>query len=246
MNCIGKNARLRRLCSGSGNFAEPPLQPIVPSPLDYGYRNRITVHVEDGVVGFFRRDVHRLIDIERCPISAPAVNDELAVLRARRPRDGHYTLRAHSGPRVFSQTNDAVAEKLAEAVERAHSAGPERFSSTLIAAPDFSQSDWRANFLASLGSTGTSTQSPLRKQTATANESYFAGDLAAQLENQLSVAEPRLTTVIVDPPATGLSAEVRDDSARPSGRDIALRLLQPAHAGARSGRLVRRLSRLRA
>ena len=52
-----------------GKFRKPPLRPIVPSPLEYEYRNRITVHVENGVVGFFRHDAHRLIDIERCPIA---------------------------------------------------------------------------------------------------------------------------------------------------------------------------------
>ncbi|HEY1583995.1 MAG TPA: TRAM domain-containing protein, partial [Chthoniobacterales bacterium] len=91
---------LRRI----GKFADPPLRPIVPSPRDYEYRNRITVHVENGVVGFFRHDAHRLIDVARCPIAAPEVNEALAALRARRPRDGHYTLRAGGGPRVFSQT----------------------------------------------------------------------------------------------------------------------------------------------
>ena len=92
------------------------MRPIIPSPLPYGYRNRITVHAQDNVVGFYRRDVHQLMDIERCPIAAPEVNDALAQLRAGRVRDGHYTLRAHSGPRVFAQTNDEVAEALADLI----------------------------------------------------------------------------------------------------------------------------------
>ena len=95
-------------------LAEPPMQSIVPSPLPYAYRNRITVHVQDEVVGFYRRDVHQLMDIAACPISMPAVNEALAQLRATRPGDGHYSLRAHSGPRVFAQTNDAVADAMAD------------------------------------------------------------------------------------------------------------------------------------
>ena len=57
-----------------GKLSEPPMRPIVPSPLPYAYRNRITVHAEDGVVGFYRRDEHRLMDVERCPIAMPEVN----------------------------------------------------------------------------------------------------------------------------------------------------------------------------
>jgi 23S rRNA (uracil1939-C5)-methyltransferase len=90
-----------------GKFREPPIRPIVPSPHDYEYRNRITVHIEQGVIGFFRHDGHRLIDVERCAIAAPEANEQLTALRARHPRDGPYTLRAQTGPRVFSQTNDA-------------------------------------------------------------------------------------------------------------------------------------------
>ena len=83
-----------------GRIAEPPMRPMIPSPLPYAYRNRITVHAEDNVVGFYRRDVHQLMDIACCPIAMPEVNDALAHLRASRARDGHYTLRAHSGLRA--------------------------------------------------------------------------------------------------------------------------------------------------
>ena len=81
------------------------------------YRNRITVHALDGVIGFFRRDSHRLIDIERCPISREEVNRVLAELREQKHvRDGHYTLRSASEPRVFSQVNDEVAQALRDLI----------------------------------------------------------------------------------------------------------------------------------
>src|SRR5215469_9968287 len=87
-----------------GKLKDVPMRPIVPSPTQYVYRNRITVHALDGVIGFFRRDSHRLIDVERCPISRDEVNRALAALREQKQlRDGHYTLRAASQPRVFSQ-----------------------------------------------------------------------------------------------------------------------------------------------
>src|SRR5213594_242225 len=101
-----------------GKLKDVPMRPIIASPKQYGYRNRITVHAHDGVIGFFRRDSHRLIDIERCPISRDEVNHALGELRAQKyVRDGHYTLRASSRPRVFSQTNDAVASALRDLVD---------------------------------------------------------------------------------------------------------------------------------
>src|SRR5262249_4762872 len=103
---------LRRI----GKLKDVPIRPIVPSPRDYAYRNRITVHAENGAVGYFQRDSHRLIDIEHCPIAMDDVNRELADLRSHEVPDGHYTLRARSGPRVFSQTNDDVANALRDVI----------------------------------------------------------------------------------------------------------------------------------
>src|SRR5215471_4076021 len=104
---------LRRI----GKLKEIPLRPIIPSPKNYAYRNRITVHAEDGVIGFFRRDSHHLIDIEQCPISRDEVNLALAeLLLQKHVRDGHYTLRASSERRVFSQVNDDVGQTLRDLI----------------------------------------------------------------------------------------------------------------------------------
>src|SRR5262249_45370529 len=45
---------------------------------------------------------------------------------------------------------------------------------------------------------------------ATLAETYLAGDLATLLREQLLSADLRLTTVILDPPAEGLSDQVRE------------------------------------
>src|SRR5207244_11999473 len=103
---------------GIGALREPPIRPFIPSPIEYEYRNRITVHVRDGVIGFFRRESNKLLDIEGCPIASSEVNAQLVELRGSRPRDGHYTLRAGAGLRVFTQANDAVATAMLDLVDR--------------------------------------------------------------------------------------------------------------------------------
>jgi tRNA/tmRNA/rRNA uracil-C5-methylase (TrmA/RlmC/RlmD family) len=204
-----KSRQVRQALERIGKFREPPVRPIVPSPRDYEYRNRITVHAENGIVGFFQRDGHRLIDIERCPIAAPQVNAELAALRTRQPRDGHYTLRANEGPRVFSQTNDAVATHLADALSDLippHQSllidaycGAGFFAKRLLA--KFSRAvglDWDIHAIAAAAAN------------ATPAETYLAGEIAVHLGEQLMRAEAKSTTVIVDPPATGLGADARE------------------------------------
>ncbi|HMJ05088.1 MAG TPA: TRAM domain-containing protein [Chthoniobacterales bacterium] len=195
---------LRRIA----RLAEVPMQPIVPSPVAYAYRNRITVHALDGVVGYFRREAHQLIDVEQCPIAAPAVNRALAELRARRPRDGHYTLRAHEGPRVFAQTNDAVAEALARHVVGLMTGGGKLLVDAYCGAGFFAKR-LTSLFERVLGLEWDRYAVALAQKDAAPNESYIACDAGLELRHALLSAEPASTSVIVDPPEAGLTDAVR-------------------------------------
>jgi 23S rRNA (uracil1939-C5)-methyltransferase len=210
---------LRRI----GKLQEIPMRPIIPSPLEYAYRNRITVHAQDGAIGYFRRDSHRLIDIECCPITTDEVNRELADLRTRNVPDGHYTLRArvdrplrgrssaHSEDTFhhFSQTNDAVAKALRNLIVSLTPANQELLVDAYCGAGFFAKAligkfqyvvgiDWNRSAIATAN------------ETATAKETYVAGDIELGLRSALESADADRTVVIVDPPATGLMVRVRE------------------------------------
>jgi tRNA/tmRNA/rRNA uracil-C5-methylase (TrmA/RlmC/RlmD family) len=199
-----KSRQVQQTLSRIGGISAP-MHAIVPSPLQYEYRNRITVHARDGVIGFFRRESNELLDVEQCPISSAQVNANLTALRAQHPREGHYTLRDRDAPRVFTQANDAVAELMLDLIDRLL----ESSGGTLVDAycgagffakrlgPRFQKVigiDWDRHAIA------------VARQDARPNETYIAGvieeELAAPLEN--------VDALIVDPPAAGLSSGVRD------------------------------------
>jgi 23S rRNA (uracil1939-C5)-methyltransferase len=218
---------LRRI----GKLKDVPMRPIIPSPKQYEYRNRITVHVQDRVIGFFQRDSHRLIDVEHCPISCDEVNRALTQLRTRNPRDGHYTVRASSGPRVFSQTNNDVADALRDLIVDLVAPNQQLLIDVYCGAGFFAKAlldkfervigiDWDRFAIAAA------------KENATPKETYIAGDVDLELyrvvADQLSRAprgneharggrlrsiapafEREGTTLIVDPPATGLTPATR-------------------------------------
>jgi len=197
---------------------EPPMQPMVPSPLPYAYRNRITVHAQGDVVGFYQRAVHELMNIEQCPIAMPEVNAALAQLRAARPRDGHYNLRAHAGPRVFAQTNDAVADVIAEFIDKIVGDGGPLLIDAFCGAGFFTKR-LAPKFVHVIGIDWDRFAIDAARKGAAPNESYIAGDVAVELRKAsrsggLSGScrtdedlEP--SCLIVDPPATGLTAEMR-------------------------------------
>jgi 23S rRNA (uracil1939-C5)-methyltransferase len=215
--------QVRNLLQRIGKLKEIPLRPIIPSRKHYGYRNRITVHAQDGVIGFFRRDSHHLIDVERCPISCDEVNRELRDLRGRNPRDGHYTLRTSSSRRVFSQTNDEVADALRRLIADLVPPDQDLLVDAYCGAGFFAKAllnkfervigiDWDKFAIAAA------------KENATEKETYIAGDVETELfrlpqetkkgglQAAATVADRRSLkslTLIVDPPATGLSANVR-------------------------------------
>jgi 23S rRNA (uracil1939-C5)-methyltransferase len=187
---------------------EPPMRPIVPSPSPYGYRNRITVHAQDDVVGFYRRDVHRLMDIAQCPIAMPEVNAALTQLRATRPRDGHYSLRAHSGPRVFAQTNDGVADALADFIATVLADNNGLLIDAFCGAGFFTKR-LASKFERVIGIDWDRFAIDAARKGAQPNETYIAGDVAVELRQALRSSNAILSALIVDPPATGLSGEMR-------------------------------------
>src|SRR5437899_2851000 len=202
-----------------GKLKDVPMRPIIPSPRQYGYRNRITVHAQDGVIGFFQRDSHRLLDIEQCPISTDEVNRALTELRAQPyVRDGHYTLRASVGARVFSQTNDEVANALRDLIVDLVPPNQQLLIDAYCGSGFFAKAlldkfecvigiDWDRFAIAAA------------KENATEKEAYIPGDVEEELQKVVAVhlnRPPRAddthagrlrsiaaTTVIVDPPATG-------------------------------------------
>jgi len=196
---------LRRI----GGLKDPPMRPFIPSPIEYGYRNRIT----DGVIGFFRRESNELLGIEHCPIARDEVNGKLAELRGRNPRDGHYTLRVIDGPRVFTQANDGVAAAMLDLVDRLLATA----GGTLIDAycgAGFFAKRLRARFETVIGIDWDQHAIVVAREDANENEIYVAADV----ETELSAANGPLQRadylgrplgsrrfLIVDPPATGLS-----------------------------------------
>jgi 23S rRNA (uracil1939-C5)-methyltransferase len=211
--------QVRNALQRIGKLKDVAMRPIIPSSRQYAYRNRITVHAQDDVIGFFRRDSHRLIDIECCPISRDEINRALAELRERKHvRDGHYTLRSASHPRVFSQVNDEVAQALRDLIIDLVPPNQELLIDAYCGAGFFAKVlldkfervigiDWDRFAVAAA------------KQNASNKETYIAGDV----ENELTRSDGflavegktrrlgscRSMTLIIDPPATGLTEGVR-------------------------------------
>jgi tRNA/tmRNA/rRNA uracil-C5-methylase (TrmA/RlmC/RlmD family) len=172
------------------------------------------------VIGYFRRDSHRLIDIERCPIAMDEVNRELADLRARKVPDGHYTLRAKVDrslrerlkTRHFYQTNDEVASALRDLIIGFIPSDQQLLIDAYCGEGFFAKAlldkfervigiDWDRFAIAAAN------------ENATAKETYIAGDVESELVgavHRTANLNDDKTMLLLDPPATGLTTRVRE------------------------------------
>ena len=114
-----KAAQVGDLLRRVGRIEHPPVQPTVPSPNQWAYRNRIRVHADGKRVGFYSKFSRDLVDVAACPIACDSVNAALSTLRKTNPAPGEYPLSARSDVRFFEQTNDGAAAELLRIVEEA-------------------------------------------------------------------------------------------------------------------------------
>jgi tRNA/tmRNA/rRNA uracil-C5-methylase (TrmA/RlmC/RlmD family) len=201
-----KRRQVVQLLERIGRITEVEVLPTFASPRPYAFRNRITVHAAQGRIGFFEKNSREVVDIERCAIAIPVVNEALKELRANGLADGkHRTLRAEEVPRTFTQTNDLVAEALLEFV-----AG-QMVGETLIdgyCGFGFFGHAMAERLKSVIGIDWNEQAIKTARELAGSNETYICGDVAGTIESLLVNHPP--DTVILDPSADGVDPRVTD------------------------------------
>lgn len=124
-----KHDQIRNLLTRLGGFADTPIDPVVPCPAPYGYRNRIMVRsqwdkrIRGLHVGFIRTDNRMVVDVENCPIAEPALNEQLLEVRRNPPPKGGLKVTLRMAPEgwevprdSFFQNNFHILPRLVETV----------------------------------------------------------------------------------------------------------------------------------
>ncbi len=113
-----KRAQIRDIFQRIGKIAEPPIEPVVASPRQYGYRNKIVVH-GPGKPGFWTVRGRSIIPIEQCPIACGEINAVLAEVGATHAsplQARHLNIRCDSAGNVRMFEEPAPQELIAEEV----------------------------------------------------------------------------------------------------------------------------------
>ncbi len=87
-----------------GKISDERILPLIPSPQTFAYRNRVTLHVDNGRIGFFASQSNSLIEIDRCLIAAAPINETLTALIGRSPLRGLETVELTASPSTSEVT----------------------------------------------------------------------------------------------------------------------------------------------
>lgn len=219
-----KSKQLGDLFERLGGLARSVIEPIVPCPEQYGYRNRIMIRSQwdkykRGLnIGFLRADSRLVIDIEECRISSAPLNQMIREVRAHPPPKGGIKMLLREPvpgwevPRdSFFQNNFLLLPALVEATRRAAGAGPERVLVDAYCGVGFFSIHLASLFQSVVGLEFDHRAVQAARRNAEARQldriEFQTGRVEALFPEVMRRFQPEKTVVLVDPPRTGCSPE---------------------------------------
>src|SRR5437016_2530092 len=217
-----KHKQITDLLQRIGGFAGSAIEPVVPCPQQYGYRNRIMVRgqwdkFEKGLnIGFIRYDSRLVLDVEECKIAEPRLNQQLGRVRGNPPAKGGLKVVLWVAPEgwdvprdSFFQNNLFLLPGLVEAVrERVRDSGVRHlvdaycgvgFFAIELADEVESFAGIEIDLMAIKAARGNAANR------GRSNGEFVSGDVAAVLPGLLKRFCATATAIILDPPRAGCS-----------------------------------------
>jgi 23S rRNA (uracil1939-C5)-methyltransferase len=97
-----KRKQIRDIFQRIGGIPDPPIDPVVGSPREYGYRNKIVVH-GPGKPGFWTVRGRSIVPVKCCPISRDEISEKLSALSVQPDITAkHLTIRSNSCGQVWT------------------------------------------------------------------------------------------------------------------------------------------------
>jgi 23S rRNA (uracil1939-C5)-methyltransferase len=219
-----KRKQVSDLLQRIGGFPGTVVQPVVPCPRPYGYRNRIMVRSQwdkfkQGLnIGFIRYDNRLVEDIEECRIAEPALNAQLRNTRANPPPKGGLKVVLRVNPQgwevppdAFFQNNSFLLPRLVETVrDSLRDSGVRHLVDAYCGVGFFAvelaaEVSWFTGIELNLPAIQAARRNAALRRAG--NGEFVCGDVARVLPELLPRFSPALTGVIFDPPRAGCPPE---------------------------------------
>ncbi len=218
-----KHKQICDLFQRIGGFDPSLVGPVSPCPQPYGYRNRIMIRSQwdkfkQGLnIGFIRADNRLVVDIDRCAIAEPAINEQILRVRAYPPPKGGLKVVLRIPPEdwevppdSFFQNNFFLLPKLVEVVRDLLQQSGSRHLADVYCGVGFFSIELAALVDSFVGVE--LDQPAIRAARCNAsrrgirNGEFVAGAAEDLLAELLGRTNARTTTVLLDPPRKGCHA----------------------------------------
>ena len=220
-----KHKQISDLFQRVGGFSAAAIDPVVPCPQPYGYRNRIMIRSQwdkfkKGLnIGFIRADSRLVVDLDECRIAEPALNEQIKHVRLNPPPKGGIKVVLRVPPEgwevprdSFFQNNFFLLPKLVDAVrDRLRLSGSRYLIDAYCGVGFFSLelADLVERYLGvELDFSAIKAARRNAAMRGKPNGDFLAGRTEDLLPQMLATFEMGKTTLIIDPPRTGCPPEM--------------------------------------
>ncbi|PYM15350.1 MAG: RNA methyltransferase [Verrucomicrobia bacterium] len=217
-----KHKQITDLFQRVGGYAGDAVEPVVPCPRPYGYRNRIMLRSQwdkfkQGLnLGFIRHDNRLVVDIEECRIAEPGLNEQIKRVRANPPPKGGLKVVLRAAPEGWDVPRDSffqnnfflLPELIALARERVRDSGVRHLVDAYCGVGFFAieLGDLVESFAGiEIDQMAINAARHNAANRQIANGEFLAGDVAQLLAGLLKRFSANATAVLLDPPRAGCS-----------------------------------------
>jgi len=220
-----KQKQIDELFHRVGGFAPGRVDPVIPCPQPYGYRNRIMIRSQwdkfkQGLnLGYIRADNRLVVDIEQCAIAEPALNRQIQEVRAHPPPKGglKVVLRIppegwNVPPDSFFQNNFFLLPSLVDVVRQRLRDSGARHLVDVYCGVGFFSLELADSVESFIGVELDQQAIKAARHNALArlcrNGEFVSGSAEEWLPKLLGRFSPHATTVLLDPPRKGCHADM--------------------------------------
>jgi tRNA/tmRNA/rRNA uracil-C5-methylase (TrmA/RlmC/RlmD family) len=219
-----KHKQVADLFQRIGGIDPSLVQPVVPCPAPYGYRNRIMIRSQWNKpeqrlnIGFVRHDCGLVEDIFECKIAEPALNEQIAKVRKNPPPRGGLKVVLRIPPEgwevppdSFFQNNFFLLPRMVDTVrERLKDSGSRHLVDVYCGVGFFAielAKDVESYAGVEYDRMAIRSANKNAQLHGATNGEFVAGSAEEKLPELLSKFTPEATTVILDPPRKGCLPE---------------------------------------
>jgi tRNA/tmRNA/rRNA uracil-C5-methylase (TrmA/RlmC/RlmD family) len=218
--------------------------PVIPSPDQFNYRNRVQFHAEGAKVGFYQRLSHTLIEFKECLIAEKPINEELAKIKIERKAyldNEKIEVSIAQDKRIVRSLSKAYGEEAGfSQVNTRQNLNLQTYIQKLIGKPSGSGDlldlyCGNGNFSFTLNELGWSIHGVdsnreaiiTARKMALKNMNFTTADVSSEVKN-LAIKEKKFETIVLDPPRIGADEKLWENLSRLGAQKIIYISCNPA------------------